>query len=136
MSKLIGSSLKNIPWQEKPSGCTAPVWRYTQNPIIARDALPTSNSVFNSAVVPFQSGFAGVFRCDSKAVSMDIHAGFSTDGIHWNIKPEPIQFEGDPDVTRREYRYDPRVCFLEDRYYITWCNGYHGPTIGVGYTFF
>ena len=35
----------------------------------------------------------------------------------------------------REYRYDPRVCYLEDRYYITWCNGYHGPTIGVAYTF-
>ena len=24
--------------------------------------------------------------------------------------------------------------WLEDRYYVTWCNGYHGPTIGVGYT--
>ena len=36
---------------------------------------------------------------------------------------------------KREYRYDPRVCFIEDRYYITWCNGYHGPTIGVAYTF-
>jgi beta-1,4-mannooligosaccharide/beta-1,4-mannosyl-N-acetylglucosamine phosphorylase len=33
-----------------------------------------------------------------------------------------------------EYAYDPRVCWLEDRYYVTWCNGYHGPTIGVGYT--
>ncbi len=33
------------------------------------------------------------------------------------------------------YGYDPRVCWLEDRYYITWCNGYHGPTIGVGYTY-
>ena len=29
----------------------------------------------------------------------------------------------------------PRVCFIEDRYYVTWCNGYHGPTIGVAYTF-
>ncbi len=29
----------------------------------------------------------------------------------------------------------PRVCWLEDRYYVTWCNGYHGPTIGVGYTY-
>jgi beta-1,4-mannooligosaccharide/beta-1,4-mannosyl-N-acetylglucosamine phosphorylase len=27
------------------------------------------------------------------------------------------------------------VTWLEDRYYVTWCNGYHGPTIGVGYTF-
>ena len=38
-------------------------------------------------------------------------------------------------ILKREYRYDPRVCFIEDRYYITWCNGYHGPTIGVAYTF-
>ena len=33
-----------------------------------------------------------------------------------------------------EHAYDPRVTWLEDRYYVTWCNGYHGPTIGVGYT--
>ena len=25
--------------------------------------------------------------------------------------------------------------FIEDRYYITWCNGYHGPTIEIAYTF-
>ncbi len=34
-----------------------------------------------------------------------------------------------------EYKYDPRVTWIEDRYWITWCNGYHGPTIGIGYTF-
>ena len=62
-------------------------------------------------------------------------SGFSKDGIHWEINHEPITFEGDSEVTKREYRYDPRVCFIEDRYYITWCNGYHGPTIGVAYTF-
>ena len=28
----------------------------------------------------------------------------------------------------------PRVCRLEDRYYVTWCNGYHGPTIGIAWT--
>ena len=32
------------------------------------------------------------------------------------------------------HAYDPRVTWLEDRYYVTWCNGYHGPTIGVAYT--
>ena len=67
---------------------------------------------------------------------MDIYAGFSKDAIHWEINHEPIRFEGaDPEILNREYRYDPRVCFIEDRYYITWCNGYHGPTIGVAYTF-
>ncbi len=136
MSKIIGKALPNIPWQEKPANYNKPVWRYDQNPIIEKDAIPTSNSIFNSAVVPFGDGFAGVFRCDSMSVSMDIFAGFSKDAIHWEINETPIVFEGeDPEVTKREYRYDPRVCFIEDRYYVTWCNGYHGPTIGIAYTY-
>ena len=136
VAKIIGESLPNIPWQDRPKECNAPVWRYSENPIIERDAIPSSNSIFNSAVVPFKGGFAGVFRCDSKSVSMDIFAGFSEDGINWEINHEPIVFEGDDEeILKREYRYDPRVCFIGDRYYITWCNGYHGPTIGVGYTF-
>lgn len=135
MSKIIGTQLNNIPWEKKPENYNMPIWRYTQNPIIKRDAIPNSNSIFNSAVVSFQDGYAGLFRCDSKCVSMDLFAGFSKDGINWEINHEPISFEGDEEVIKREYRYDPRVCFIEDRYYITWCNGYHGPTIGVGYTF-
>lgn len=136
MTKIIGNALPNIPWQEKPEGCNDVVWRYSNNPVIKRNAIPSSNSIFNSAVVPFEGKFAGVFRCDSKSRSMDIFAGFSEDGINWNINHEPITFEGeDAEILNREYRYDPRVCFIEDRYYITWCNGYHGPTIGVAYTF-
>lgn len=136
MIKITGEELPNIPWQEKPEGCHDVVWRYSGNPIIERDAIPSSNSIFNSAVVPFEGKFAGVFRCDSRSRSMDIFAGFSEDGIHWDIEETPIIFEGaDEEILKREYRYDPRVCFVEDRYYITWCNGYHGPTIGVGCTF-
>ena len=134
MSKIIGNELKNLPWEPKPADCVMPVWRYSGNPIIGRHAIKRSNSVFNSAVVPFGDGFAGVFRCDSRSVSMDIFPGFSPDGIHWEIRDEPVHFEGDPDVTVREYRYDPRVCLIDGRYYVTWCNGYHGPTIGVGWT--
>ena len=135
MSKIIGKSLPNIPWQDKPEDCVEPVWRYSSNPIIGRHHNFIANSIFNSAVVPFEDGFAGVFRCDDKGVRMNIFVGFSKDGINWDISDTPILFEGDPEVTKLEYRYDPRVCFIEDRYYITWCNGYHGPTIGVGYTF-
>ncbi len=136
MSKIIGRPLPNIPWQDKPEGCHMPVWRYSENPIIGRNGNKVSNSVFNSAVVPFKDGFAGVFRCDSRSISMDIFVGRSKDGIHWDIEDEPVHFEGEEEeILHREYRYDPRVCFLEDRYYITWCNGYHGPTIGVAYTF-
>lgn len=127
---------QNIPWQERPKGSAEVMWRYTQNPIISRYATPTSNSVFNSAVVPFKHGFAGVFRCDNKAVQMNIHAGFSDDGLIWHIEPKPIAMQaGNTPMLHSDYKYDPRVTFIEDRYWVTWCNGYHGPTIGIAYTF-
>lgn len=133
---MTSTPLANIPWEERPSGCADVVWRYSANPIIPRDAIPSSNSIFNSAVVPFQGGFAGVFRCDNKKRGMNLNRGFSRDGIHWQIDNDPIEWlYEDPEIGRYEYRYDPRVVWLEDRYYITWCNGYHGPTIGIGYTF-
>ncbi len=134
MSRIIGPSLPNIPWEPKPQGYASPVWRYSANPIIKRDAIPSSNSVFNSAAVPFRGKYAGVFRCDDKAVEMNLFAGFSDDGFSWKINHDPIIFEGDPEITRLQYRYDARVCQIEDKYYITWCNGYHGPTIGVAWT--
>ncbi|AUS96708.1 glycosidase [Clostridium thermosuccinogenes] len=136
MSKIIGTPLPNIPWEDKPANYNMPIWRYSKNPVIHRHDMPHANSIFNSAVVPFNGGFAGVFRCDSRGLSMDLYAGFSDDGLNWKINTEPIQFIGaDEEILKKEYRYDARVCFIEDRYYITWCNGYHGPTIGIGYTF-
>lgn len=134
MAKIIGENLPNIPWQERPSDCREPLWRFDANPIISRHDTAPSNSIFNSAVVPFRDGFAGIFRCDDRAVTMNLYAGFSQDGIHWRIDDKPLVFEGDPAVTKVEYRYDPRVTKIGKRYYITWCNGYHGPTIGIGYT--
>lgn len=136
--QIIGEkSVPNLPWQDKPKGCSDVIWRYDANPVVPRNAIPTSNSIFNSAVVPFEGSFAGVFRCDDKARNMRLHAGFSKDGIHFEINPERIQFETDiPEMQEFCYGYDPRVLFIEDRYYITWCNGYKSrPTIGVGYTF-
>jgi len=92
--------------------------------------------VFNSAVVPFKGGYAGVFRCDDTNRRMRLHVGFSADAIHWSISETKLEFEcDDKEIGEFVYAYDPRVCFIEDRYYVTWCNGYHGPTIGVAYTF-
>lgn len=134
---LNEKSIPNLPWQERPADCQDVIWRYKANPIIKRNILPTSNSVFNSAVVPFEGGFAGVFRVDDKERNMQLHAGFSKDGLNWDIQPERIHFETDiPEMAEFQYGYDPRVCSIEDRYYITWCNAYGWrPTIGVGYTF-
>jgi len=136
MIQAVGPALPNIPWEDRPPGCSDVVWRYSGNPIITRDAVPGANSIFNSAVVPFNGAFAGVFRCDNTARDMQIHAGFSDDGIHWRIEPQRIQFVcDDPEIGQFVYGYDPRVCWIEDRYWVTWCNGYYGPTIGVAYTY-
>ena len=138
MAKIIGEALPNIPWEEKPAGCKDVMWRYSANPIIRRDEQKNSNSIFNSAAVPFGDGYAGVFRCDDRARRMNLFAGFSKDGIHWEIEDEPLVFEGDgiPDeILKVQYRYDARVLKFDDRYFICWCNGYHGPTIGLGYTY-
>jgi len=133
---IVGPPLPNIPWEDRPEGCQDVVWRYSRNPIIPRNLIPSSNSIFNSAAVPYKDGFAGVFRCDDKRRRMQLHAGRSKDGINWEIQNEPIRFVcSDPELGRFQYGYDPRVCWIEDRYYVTWCNGYHGPTIGVGYTY-
>ncbi len=135
MAQIIGQSLPNIPWEEPSGDLRLPLWRYSGNPIIGRDGNAISNSVFNSAVVPYGSGFAGVFRCDSTAIVMDIFPGFSEDGIHWHIEDEPVTMCGaEEEILRKEYRYDPRVCYMDGHYYVMWCNGYHGPTIGLAWT--
>lgn len=132
---IIGEPLPNLPWEERPQDSSEVVWRYSRNPIIPRNPFKGANSTFNSAAIPFNGKFAGVFRCDSTAREMQLHAGFSDDGIDWKINPERIRFMNpDTEVSRWEYGYDPRVVWIEDRYYVTWCNGYHGPTIGVAWT--
>ena len=90
-----------FPWEERPKGCSDVVLRYSKNPIIPRNAIPRANSIFNSAVVPFKDGYAGVFRVDDKRRIMNLHAGFSKDGINWQINPDPIEWIcDDPEIAR------------------------------------
>ncbi|HHT90392.1 MAG TPA: glycosidase [Firmicutes bacterium] len=133
--RIVGERLPHIPWEERPAGSSDVLWRFSQNPVIPRDLIPCANSIFNSAVVPFGEEFRGVFRVDNRAREMRIHSGRSKDALNWTIEHDPISFVCyDPDIGDFVYGYDPRVVRIEDRYYITWCNGYHGPTIGVAYT--
>ncbi len=131
-----GAEIHNLPWRDRPAGSQEVVWRYPRNPVIPRNLIPKANSIFNSAIVPYQGRFVGVFRIDDTRRVMNLYFGQSQDGLSWNINHQPIEWEcDDAEIARFQYRYDPRLCWLEDRYYITWCNGYHGPTIGVGYTY-
>jgi len=68
--------LPRILWEERPTGCSDLVWRYSASPITSRDLIPSSNSIFNSAVVLFQDKFTGVFRCGNRKQEMNIHICF------------------------------------------------------------
>ena len=136
MAKLVGAAeLANMPWEDRPADSSEIVWRFSGNPVIKRDLAARSNSIFNSAVVPWKGGFAGVFRCDDTSWRMNLRRGFSADGLNWTIDDDPIEFKNDMEgLPPSDYKYDPRVVSLEGRNYVTWCNGYHGPCIGAGYT--
>ena len=61
--KLISPAVPNMPWQERPEGLKdAPIWRYTENPIIGRNPVKGVARIFNSAVMPYGDEFIGVFR--------------------------------------------------------------------------
>jgi len=134
--KIIGDSLPDMPWQEKPSNYHDVVWRYTDNPVIDRKPIRDGDRVFNSALVPYQEAYIGVFRADHKNGFPDLHLGRSEDGIHWKIEEDEIQLHR-PDGSLADplvYGYDPRLVKIEDAWYITWCNYFNGPTIGIAKT--
>ncbi|MBN1962833.1 MAG: glycoside hydrolase family 130 protein [Deltaproteobacteria bacterium] len=130
------AAVTNIPWQERSAENNDVIWRYSGNPIVPRAPFSGANSVFNSAVIAHDGKFVGIFRVDDQQRIMNLHYGESADGIKWSINEKPIEFVGaKPEIAEFIYRYDPRLVWIEDRYYLTWCNGYHGPTIGIAYTF-
>jgi beta-1,4-mannooligosaccharide/beta-1,4-mannosyl-N-acetylglucosamine phosphorylase len=141
-SKLtyVAQSIPNIPWQDRPAGCIDTIWRYDANPVIPRNLIPCSNSIFNSAVVPYKGKFVGVFRVDDKRRASRLHFGRSDDGLNWNIDNDPIKLTPENKRVKEvnssgiAHGYDPRVVLIDDRYWITWCSGNHGPTIGVAWT--
>lgn len=132
---LYCDALPNIPWQPRPADAALPLWRYTENPVIRRNPLPGVARIFNSAVVPYQGAFIGVFRGEQTNGIPYIYLGRSTDGIHWRFDAEKIPFEdaqGEPFMP--QYAYDPRLVRVEDTYYIIWCQDFYGASIGIAKT--
>lgn len=126
-------SIPNLPWEENKNADL--VWRYSCNPIIDRTFVKGANSIFNSAIIKNGNEFAGIFRVDDKTLDKTLHFGVSSNGIDWDINNSPIMVT---DIHSKQETtlkgYDPRIVKIEDTFYITWCNNYHGPTIGVAYT--
>ncbi len=127
--------MPSIPWQDRPAGCQDVVWRYSENPIIDRNPIPRGARVFNSAAMPYEDGFIAVLRIDYKDGKPQLHLARSDDGIQWEIEHEMIDWvDEDGQPIKNGYAYDPRLCKIEDTYYITWCDDFPGASIGLGKT--
>jgi beta-1,4-mannooligosaccharide/beta-1,4-mannosyl-N-acetylglucosamine phosphorylase len=129
-------AVPDMPWQEKPKDLgPIPIWRYDENPIIRRNPIPGVARIFNSAVMPYEDGFIGVFRGEQTNGIPYIYLGHSKDALHWTFDPEKIPFTdeaGKPFMPR--YAYDPRLVKVEDTYYIIWCQDFYGAAIGAAKT--
>ena len=135
--QIIGATnVPNMPWQERPEDLgTIPIWRYTENPIINRNPIPGVARIFNSAVVPYEGAFIGVFRAEQTDGIPFVYLGRSQDGIHWNFDEKPIPFEDEEgNLFMPKYAYDPRLVKVEDTYYIIWCQDFYGAAIGMAKT--
>ncbi|TVP96050.1 MAG: glycosylase [Acholeplasmatales bacterium] len=133
--KLVGTSCTNMPWQAKPANTFGPVWRDVDNPIIPRNPSPGIKRIFNSAVVPFEGAFIGVFRVEDATTRPHLRVGHSENGKDWRFDDGPIQFVDETGAPWPPgYAYDPRVVAIDGVYYVQWCTEFHGPTIGLAKT--
>lgn len=129
-------SLPNIPWQEKPEGLKgAPIWRYSQNPVIERNPVEGVARIFNSAVIPYEGAFIGVFRGEQVNGIPYIYLGRSENGVEWTFDKEKIHFVNEKgEEFEPVYAYDPRLVKIEDTYYVMWCGDFYGAAIGLAKT--
>ena len=132
---IIGNALPNLPWEDRLVNEKSIMWRYSKNPVIVWNPTPSTARVFNSAVLPYQGEFIGVFRADHKNGRANLHFGRSKDGLMFEIEDHIIPWvdtNGNPDPI--SYGYDPRFLKINDTYYVNWCDDMHGASIGMGMT--
>ncbi|TVP84666.1 MAG: glycosylase [Acholeplasmataceae bacterium] len=135
MYKIIGQTLKNMPWEERPKDHKDPVWRYSKNPLIGRNPVSGIARIFNSAVVPFKDRFVGVFRAEDTATLPHLRLGWSQDGFKWTFDELPVPLkDSNGDSWLPHYAYDPRLVEIDHTYHVIWCTDFYGPTIGLART--
>lgn len=134
MKKVLinGYSLPNIPFEDRKEKGESPLWRYSKNPITTRNPVAGVGRIFNSAVVPFNGKFIGVFRGERVNGVPVLYLGHSADGIKWDLDKEPLEFvDEEGKKVESYYYYDPRLVKVEDTYYVICCLDFYGASIGL-----
>ena len=113
--------------------------RYPQNPVLTGKQVPyASDLVFNAGVIPWQGGYAMVFRNDygylgrASFSGTNIGLALSPDGIHWQVEPQPVFSLKDEEIKRA---YDPRLTVIDGEIYMTFAvDTGHGLRGGIAHT--
>jgi beta-1,4-mannooligosaccharide/beta-1,4-mannosyl-N-acetylglucosamine phosphorylase len=92
------------------------VTRYKENPVLSPSQVPyASTNTHNCGVIRYKDGFIMLFRNDARKSKEDpnncisnIGVADSPDGVNWIVRDKPTPI----------FDNDPRIIFLEGRYYI------------------
>lgn len=123
--------------------------RYEANPILSPNDMPAPCcAVYNSGVVKTPAGeYIMASRFETLSKKQQVWVSRSKNGIDFVPDPEPVKFVCKPE-DEEEYNetvylegpligswYDPRICPVEGKYYITYCvGGDFGCRIALGVT--
>lgn len=124
-----------------PLFSSSAVKRFEQNPVLQASDIPyPSDLVFNAGVAKYHGKYIMIFRNDfdysgsgSLFYGCNLGMATSTDGLSWNVKPQPfftLDMLNDPEVTRV---YDPRLSVIEDEIFVCFAmDTKHGIRGGIG----
>lgn len=133
--KVFSHIERDLFWEERQGGGDFPFWRYSANPITARNPVKGIMRIFNSGIAEYNGRFAGVFRGETSSGIPYLYLGWSDDGKNWDIDCQKIRFKGaDGKPFDPSYSYDPRLVKIEDTYYIIWCAEFDGPSVSIART--
>jgi predicted GH43/DUF377 family glycosyl hydrolase len=115
------------------------VERFSGNPILTSDDVPYPVvTVHNAGVAKHNGRTFMIFRSHRHNGRSILGLAESDDGFHFTVRPEPfmIPASSGPFAVYEEYGLeDPRICFLEDRFLITYsAYSRYGVRIGLAET--
>ncbi len=108
--------------------------RYHGNPILTYKNLPFNcNAIYNPGAVKIGKKYVLLARVEDGRRDNKLHIAISDDGYHFKVNPEPIKIIGDEenDIWGK-HMYDPRITYLEETYYVTYCAQDFGENVRIG----
>jgi beta-1,4-mannooligosaccharide/beta-1,4-mannosyl-N-acetylglucosamine phosphorylase len=97
------------------------IMRHPENPLLTADDIPFKASlIFNAGIARYQGQYIMVFRNDYEfdpdtygCTATNLGIAYSDDGIHWEVKPEPIFDNIDWSLRGFRRAYDPRLTVID-----------------------